>query len=270
MLARKLSDCNSRLEFDSVQVLKQGNGWYEGQMFAVESDSRNMLAWLVWTCKDKMIVNHTVLGGHGHACWFSWTPCHVIINTNEMYSLVISWSCLLFGTSNDQSFTLTNSVKIEIFHVKHPCRKEWRNFEHDQVHIWRKWTITFVSCWFVLLLFFIFIISIIIYIIITTDRMYDGEIDVWSVLERLESAVRICADFWIFTIQCVADVVRHGRFREFGHFGHKSEDDWVLSFREMKVKCVGRDRKTWGECVKDDILFFFQWYVWGTWYVANV
>ena len=36
----------------------------------------------------------------------------------------------------------------------------------------------------------------------------------------------------------------------------KSGDDWVSACRNVVVagvKCVGRDRKTWGECVKDDM-----------------
>ena len=57
-------------------------------------------------------------------------------------------------------------------------------------------------------------------------------------------------------IQCVANVVRHGRLRWFGHLERKSENDWVSSCRYTEVagvKCVGRDRKTWGECVRDDM-----------------
>ena len=58
-------------------------------------------------------------------------------------------------------------------------------------------------------------------------------------------------------IQWVADVVGHGRLRWFEHLEHESGDDWVLSCRNMEevveVTCVGRGRKTWGECVKDDM-----------------
>ena len=36
---------------------------------------------------------------------------------------------------------------------------------------------------------------------------------------------------------------------------HKSGDDWVSACRNVVVagvRCAGRDRKTWRECVKDD------------------
>ena len=39
----------------------------------------------------------------------------------------------------------------------------------------------------------------------------------------------------VLGIQCVADVVRHGRLRWFGHIECKSGDDWVLSCRDMEV-----------------------------------
>ena len=54
-------------------------------------------------------------------------------------------------------------------------------------------------------------------------------------------------------IHCVADLVRHGRLRWFRHLECKS---WVLSCRGMELagaKCVDRGKKTWGECVKDDM-----------------
>ena len=50
-------------------------------------------------------------------------------------------------------------------------------------------------------------------------------------------------------------VVRRGRLRWFRHVEHKSGDDWVLACRNVmvaSVRCVGRDTKTWRECVKDD------------------
>ena len=56
----------------------------------------------------------------------------------------------------------------------------------------------------------------------------------------------------------MADVVRHGRLRWFGHLKQKSADDWVSSCRDMEVvagvKCIGR--KTWRECMKDDLKLF--------------
>ena len=52
--------------------------------------------------------------------------------------------------------------------------------------------------------------------------------------------------------QSMADVVRGGRLRWFGHLEHKSVDDWVSICTNVMVvamRCVGRGRKTWGECV---------------------
>ena len=54
----------------------------------------------------------------------------------------------------------------------------------------------------------------------------------------------------------MAEVVRHGRLRWFGHVERKSEDDWVSACIKMwrwwgrKVR-VGAGRL--GECVKDDM-----------------
>ena len=57
-------------------------------------------------------------------------------------------------------------------------------------------------------------------------------------------------------VQSVADVVRHGGLRWFGHLDCKGVDDWVSACRSVVVagvRCVGRGRKTWGESVKDDM-----------------
>ena len=46
-------------------------------------------------------------------------------------------------------------------------------------------------------------------------------------------------------------VVRRGRLGWFGRLKHKGADDWVSACRYVVVAgvtCVGRDRKTWGEC----------------------
>ena len=54
----------------------------------------------------------------------------------------------------------------------------------------------------------------------------------------------------------VADVVRHGRLRWFGHLERKGGNDWVSTCRNIEVvgiKCRGRSRKTWGECVRQDL-----------------
>ena len=50
-------------------------------------------------------------------------------------------------------------------------------------------------------------------------------------------------------------MVRHGRLRWFEHVESKSGDDWVSACRNVVVagvRCAGRGRMTWRECVKDD------------------
>ena len=42
----------------------------------------------------------------------------------------------------------------------------------------------------------------------------------------------------------------------FGHVERKSGDDWVSACRNVVVagvRCAGKGRKTWYECVKDDM-----------------
>ena len=60
-------------------------------------------------------------------------------------------------------------------------------------------------------------------------------------------------------INCVADVVRCGKLRWFGHLERKSVDDC----RRLVVEGArgrGRSRKTWEQCVQDDMkLFGFEW-----------
>ena len=60
----------------------------------------------------------------------------------------------------------------------------------------------------------------------------------------------------LLDVPCVADVVRRGRLRWFGHLECKSADDWVSAIRDVDVvgvKSKGRSRKTWWECVKKDM-----------------
>ena len=58
-------------------------------------------------------------------------------------------------------------------------------------------------------------------------------------------------------VQSVADVVRHGRLKWIGHLEHRSVNDWVSACRKVEVagaRCKGRKRKTWYECVEDEVL----------------
>ena len=54
----------------------------------------------------------------------------------------------------------------------------------------------------------------------------------------------------------MAEVVRRGRLRMFGHVERKNGDNWVSAGRNVEVagvRSAGRGRKTWRECVKDDM-----------------
>ena len=66
-------------------------------------------------------------------------------------------------------------------------------------------------------------------------------------------------------MQSVADVVRRGRFRWFGHLERMSVDDWVLACRKVEVtgaRCKRRNRKTWKECVDKDMEVLGLHYEW--------
>jgi hypothetical protein len=57
-------------------------------------------------------------------------------------------------------------------------------------------------------------------------------------------------------IVSVSDLVCQGRSGWFGHVDHKDVDDWVSACRNMTVsgeRGRGRGRKTWKECVTDDM-----------------
>ena len=55
-------------------------------------------------------------------------------------------------------------------------------------------------------------------------------------------------------VQSVADVVRRGRLRWFGHLEQRSVDDWVSACRKVDVvRCEGSKRKTWKKCVDKDM-----------------
>src|SRR5664279_4828720 len=58
-------------------------------------------------------------------------------------------------------------------------------------------------------------------------------------------------------VEAGSDVVRRGRLRWFCHLERKNPDDWVSACRDLEVDGVkrkGRSRKTWGECVRNDIV----------------
>ena len=57
-------------------------------------------------------------------------------------------------------------------------------------------------------------------------------------------------------VQSMDEVVRRGRLRWFEHVERKSGDDWVSACRNVVVagvRCAGRGRKIWYECVKEDM-----------------
>ena len=58
-------------------------------------------------------------------------------------------------------------------------------------------------------------------------------------------------------IESVVVIVRRGRMGWFGHLERKDTLDWVSACRNFVVsgeKIKGRGRKTWGECVRHDMV----------------
>ena len=58
-------------------------------------------------------------------------------------------------------------------------------------------------------------------------------------------------------VQNVAEVVKRGRLRWFGHVERKRGDEWVSACRNVVVSvvsCAGRGRKIWREYVKDNMV----------------
>jgi len=54
----------------------------------------------------------------------------------------------------------------------------------------------------------------------------------------------------------VAEVVRRGRLRWFGHVERMNGDNWVSACRDIKMEGVrgrGRPKKTWQDCVSEDM-----------------
>lgn len=57
-------------------------------------------------------------------------------------------------------------------------------------------------------------------------------------------------------VERVMDVVRRGRLRWFGHLERKDSNDWTSSCRNINIdgkRDRGRGRKTWDECVRQDL-----------------
>ena len=75
-------------------------------------------------------------------------------------------------------------------------------------------------------------------------REYDGEVDVWSVIE---GEMRFCTVFWVFRVWLRWWGMTDWDLRWFGHLEYKSRDDWVSDCRNVEVvgeKCKGKGRKT--------------------------
>ena len=73
----------------------------------------------------------------------------------------------------------------------------------------------------------------------------------WMCRVSLKDRKRSVDLYSLLGVQSVADVVRHGKLRWFGHLERRSVDDWVSACRKMEVagaRCKGRNRKTWGVC----------------------
>ena len=78
----------------------------------------------------------------------------------------------------------------------------------------------------------------------------------WMCRVSLEDRKRSVDLYSLLGVESVTEVVRRGRLRWFGHVERKNGDDWVSTCRNVVVagvRCAGRGRKTWRECVKDDM-----------------
>ena len=82
------------------------------------------------------------------------------------------------------------------------------------------------------------------------DRTDDGEMDVlrWMCKVLLKDRKHNVDLYSLLDVLSVADVVRRGRLRWFGHLEYRSVDDWVSTCRKVELagaRCKGRNRKTW-------------------------
>ena len=74
----------------------------------------------------------------------------------------------------------------------------------------------------------------------------------WMCGVSLKDRKRSVDVYSLLGVESVAEVVRRGRLRWFGHVEHKNGDNWVSACRNVVVagvRCAGRGRKTWRECV---------------------
>ena len=100
-------------------------------------------------------------------------------------------------------------------------------------------------------------------IIITGDECLDHSLERaervmvrWMCGVSLKDSRRSVNLYSLLGFQSVADVVRHGSLRWFGHLKHKGVDDWVSACRNVVVAWVrsaDRGRKTWRKFVKDNM-----------------
>ena len=78
----------------------------------------------------------------------------------------------------------------------------------------------------------------------------------WMCGVSLKDRKRSVDLYSLLSVHSVNEVVRRGRLRWFRHVERKSGNDWVSACRNVVmagVRCTGRGRKTWYECVKDDM-----------------
>ena len=60
----------------------------------------------------------------------------------------------------------------------------------------------------------------------------------WMSGVSLKDRRRSVDSYSLLGVQSVADVVRRGRLRWFGHLERKSVDDWVSAYRKVEVRDV--------------------------------
>ena len=57
-------------------------------------------------------------------------------------------------------------------------------------------------------------------------------------------------------IECVSDVMRHGRLRWYGHVERADRDKWISKCRTLEIEGTrgrGRGKKKWAEVVEKDM-----------------